>query len=413
MKIEAVEPSRAATGSPSIGMLVRLALVMSLGSAIGQGFGRFAYALLLVPMRNDLGWSYAEAGLMGSANALGYLAGALLVGPAVARWGARRTLRLSVLAASLSLIGAGLTRDFSLLLLCRAANGLSAGLIFVGGAAIVMELDPANRSSQPLNLYYAGPGIGIALSGLLVPVALGTLGWAWGPVWVGMGVIGLLVQVLIELALRRTPSAGGRGGAAAGGLFVAADYLRLWPGLLSYALFGLGYIGYMTFVVAFLQSLGVSTLVVQGFWVVVGVAAALTGVTWGPLIQRVAPHIALVCLLGALSIGALLPVLVPQVWSFVLSGLLFGGSFLGFVSALTRQIRLALPPPRWTAVTGNATALFAAGQLLGPTLTGLIADRQGGLATGLIGSAAVLVVAALVVVFGPKPSSWDAVRGSA
>ncbi|HEU4323663.1 MAG TPA: YbfB/YjiJ family MFS transporter [Roseiflexaceae bacterium] len=403
MKIETADSLQTAT-LPSIGLLVRLALVMSLGSAIGQGFGRFAYALLLVPMRHDLGWSYAAAGLMGSANALGYLAGALLVGPAVARWGARRTLRLSVLAASLSLIGAGLTHDFSLLLLCRAVNGLSAGLIFVGGAAIVMELDPANRSSQPLNIYYAGPGIGIALSGLLVPVALGALGWAWGTVWVGMGVIGLLVQLLIELALRRTPSAAGRGAVAvSGGLFVGADYLRLWPGLLSYALFGLGYIGYMTFAVAFLQSLSVDTVVVQGFWVVVGVAAALTGVTWGPLIQRVAPHIALVCLLAALSVGALLPVFVPQVWSFVLSGLLFGGSFLGFVSALTRQIRLALPPARWTTVTGNATALFAAGQLLGPTLTGLIADQQGGLATGLIGSAVVLVVAALVVVFGPKP----------
>lgn len=389
----------------AVSALARLALMMSLGSAVGQGFGRFAYALLLGPMRADLGWSYAQAGLMGSANALGYLLGALVVGAVVARWGARPTLRVGLLVVCLTLIGMGLTRDFVALLVYRAVNGLCAGLIYVGGAAIVMEQDPLNRSSRPLNLYFAGPGIGIALSGLVVPLAMDGLGWGWGAVWVGLGVLGLVALALIELPLRRSgqarPAASNR---EAQRLFVPHDYRLLWPGILAYTLFGLGYIGYMTFAVAFLQSLHVATLAVQGFWVLVGLAAALTGLTWGPLIQRMPPHWALVLALLVLAGGALLPVLVPHPACFALSGLLFGGSFLAIVSALTRQVRLTLPPARWTTVTGNATALFAVGQLLGPTLTGLIADRQGGLATGLLASAACLTVAALVVLLGPKPA---------
>ena len=39
-----------------------LAVALSMGAAISLGITRFAYALLLPPMREDLGWSYTLAG---------------------------------------------------------------------------------------------------------------------------------------------------------------------------------------------------------------------------------------------------------------------------------------------------------------------------------------------------------------
>ncbi|MBU4505927.1 MAG: YbfB/YjiJ family MFS transporter, partial [Gammaproteobacteria bacterium] len=56
---------------------LRLALALSLGAAVSLGITRFAYGLLLPPMRDDLGWSYTLAGAMNTANAVGYLIGAL------------------------------------------------------------------------------------------------------------------------------------------------------------------------------------------------------------------------------------------------------------------------------------------------------------------------------------------------
>eukprot|EP01036_Dinobryon_divergens_P038608 gene38608-50705_t len=55
---------------------IRLALALSLGAAVSLGITRFAYGLLLPPMREDLGWSYTLAGAMNTANAMGYLLGA-------------------------------------------------------------------------------------------------------------------------------------------------------------------------------------------------------------------------------------------------------------------------------------------------------------------------------------------------
>ena len=44
-----------------------LAVALSMGAAISLGITRFAYALLLPPMREDLGWSYTLAGGMNTA----------------------------------------------------------------------------------------------------------------------------------------------------------------------------------------------------------------------------------------------------------------------------------------------------------------------------------------------------------
>ena len=52
---------------------LRVAAALALGSAIALGLGRFSYALLLQPMRTDLGWSYLTAGAMNTVNAGGYL----------------------------------------------------------------------------------------------------------------------------------------------------------------------------------------------------------------------------------------------------------------------------------------------------------------------------------------------------
>lgn len=382
--------------------LVWLALLVSLGAAVGQGFGRFGYALLLPPMRADLGWSYAQAGLINSANAAGYLAGALSVGFVVARWGPATVVRASLLLASASLIATGLTDQFWALLAARALTGYGAGTMFIGGMAVVVALDSSHRSDLPVAVYYAGPGIGIVISGLLVPWMLGPLGWDWRTVWIALGGLGLLAMLLVELPLRLVRRIPRRATTQRAALFVASDYLRIWPALTAYGLFGLGYIGYMTFIVAFLRAGGASSLAIQGFWVLLGFCAALCGFTWRPVIRRMPSRFALCVILLAMAIGAFLPVISASTLSLALSAVLFGSSFLAVVTVITQEVRETLPPERWTAVMGNATALFALGQLIGPTLTGVIADSPGGLAHGLAGSALLLGIAAMIALIRPR-----------
>src|SRR3954464_2038770 len=77
---------------PTRPSLLGLAAALSLGAAVSLGVTRFAYGLLLPPMREDLQWSYTLAGGMNTANAMGYLLGALVTPALMARWGPSRLL---------------------------------------------------------------------------------------------------------------------------------------------------------------------------------------------------------------------------------------------------------------------------------------------------------------------------------
>src|SRR4051794_32492753 len=95
--------------------------LLSLGPAAATAFARFAYALVLPDMRAALDLSYAEAGLLNTANALGYLLGAVLVAVLGARVGNRRLFSAATMATALVLIAAGLTNDFVAQVVLRAA----------------------------------------------------------------------------------------------------------------------------------------------------------------------------------------------------------------------------------------------------------------------------------------------------
>lgn len=73
-------------GAPDEIRVLMLTAALSLGSAVALGLARFSYALLLPAMQRDLGWSFATAGTMNTANALGYLLGALAFPRLSRRW---------------------------------------------------------------------------------------------------------------------------------------------------------------------------------------------------------------------------------------------------------------------------------------------------------------------------------------
>jgi hypothetical protein len=83
------------------------------------------------------------------------------------------------------------------------------------------------------------------------------------------------------------------------------------------------------------------------------------------------------------------------------SGALFGGVFLSVVASTTALVRHNLPPAAWPAGIAAFTIVFAAGQIVGPTVVGWIADGSGGLARGFVASAAVLALGALLAALQP------------
>ena len=133
------------------------------------------------------------------------------------------------------------------------------------------------------------------------------------------------------------------------------------PALAAYLLFGLGYIGYMTFVISLLREERLAGAVVVAFFVMLGAAVVASSWLWAWLLQRSRGGGALALLNALVAIATVLPVLSVAPLAVFASGLLFGAVFLSLVASTTSLVRHNLAPAAWPAGIAAFTIVFAAG----------------------------------------------------
>ncbi|WP_341892758.1 YbfB/YjiJ family MFS transporter [Variovorax sp. YR752] len=362
------------------------AAALALGAAVSLGLARFSYALLLPPMRAELGWSYTTAGAMNTLNAVGYLVGALLLPRALSRIDARALFLAGGWGTAIVLAAHGLVRGDAALYALRGLAGVASAATFATGGLLAARLGqrPGARPALVLGLYYGGTGLGIIASAAIVPPL------NWPSAWIALAAAALAATALMvrgtrPLAARPVPPP------PRGSGFRARDFAF---GLAGYLMFGLGYIGYMTFIVTLLREQGVSGAVVVAFYVLLGVGVIASSWLWAPLLQRCRGGQPLALLNALLAVATLLPVLSAHPLAVFASGVLFGAVFLSLVASTTAMVRHNLPAAAWPAGIAAFTIVFAAGQIVGPSLVGWVADGAGGLLRGLAISAGLLALGA-------------------
>jgi predicted MFS family arabinose efflux permease len=376
-----------------------LAVGLSLGSAIALGLARFAYALLLPAMKLDLGWSFAQAGAMNTANALGYLLGALAFPRFSRRWPAATLFIAGCVATALLMAVSGLLAGTQALLVLRVITGVASASIFISGGVLAARLASArpHDAGLVLGLYYGGTGWGIVVSAVLVPLTIlkGAHGWQFA--WFALAAACAAFSIAAAGASRKIES--GYAGHASTGRTPDTAAVPRWPrfslALAGYGLFGVGYIGYMTFIVALLRNAGMSATIVTGFYLLLGVATVVSARLWSSLLDRMRGGQALAILNALLAVATLLPALVTQPLVAFVSGLLFGGTFLSAVASTTAFVRHNLPASHWAKGISAFTIVFAFGQIVGPMVIGWVSDGAG-LARGLVYSALLLAVGAVL-----------------
>lgn len=373
------------------GLLV--AFLLSFGPAVSNSFARFAYALILPAMRSDLEWSYSQAGSINTVNAFGYLLGALLTRALVARVGNRALYGWGMVVTSAAIAATGFVRDFEALMAMRALAGVGGAAVFICGGALSGNIFPQRPqlATTTIAVYFAGGGIGLMLSGVAVPLLLEAQGSAaWPLAWRGMGYASLLMTVAAAWSAR---------GIAEPGKMAGEARWRLRPfaaELASYALFALGYIGYMTFVIAWMRLNGASTATVIAVWFVLGLATLLAPLVWRQPAEHWPGGRPLAAVMAVLTAGAALPLASAQPAAMLLSAALFGLAMFSAPSSVGSFIKRALPRPAWGSAIATFTVVFAAGQIAGPVAIGWLADRSGSLQVGLAASAALLALGAVL-----------------
>lgn len=342
-------------------------------------------------MTTGLGLGKPEAGLIASANFLGYLLGAL-----AAAWrpvpGDMRVWLVGALALSAATTGAmGLTENLGAFLALRFANGALAALVMVLASSLTMDrLAAAGRAIWAAGIY-AGVGVGIALSSLAVPLAALGDDDSQGP-WLVCGALALALAVPVWILLgRRGPA---KPAEAAGSVAAGARADGFTRFAVAYGLFGFGYVITATFISDMVRADPALQPAEHVVWLCVGLAAAPSVAFWGWAGQRWGNEqaFAAACLVEAFAV--LLSVLGGGVWPVLAAAALLGGTFMGLTAlGLVNARRLSVGDPRRNLAL--MTAAFGLGQMIGPALAGLLHDGTGSyLAASLMAAAALAAAAA-------------------
>ncbi|MEN2469965.1 YbfB/YjiJ family MFS transporter [Burkholderia sp. GS2Y] len=372
------------------------ALACMIGLAVALGVGRFAFTPLLPLMLADGSIGLKAGSWLASANYAGYFAGA--VSCAALRVAPARMVRFGLAATVLLTAAMGAGHLLPLWLAVRFVAGVVSAWTFVfvsqWGLRRLAELHAPEWSG----VIYAGPGVGIVLTGL-VGSALAGHRAALG--WFGFAALSIVLSVAIwrTFAVPAAASPLPSGAVPHAAAMAAPDTSRrhradaAWLVVL-YGMPGFGYIITATFLPVIARAaLPAGSPWPDLFWPMFG-AALIVGALAA---ARLPGHwdnrllLALGCATQALGIGS--GIVWPNAAGFSLGCVLLGLPFTAITLFAMREAR-RLHGERAAGLMGYATASYGVGQIAGPLVAAPLVARYGSFTPALWVAAATLLAGA-------------------
>jgi len=358
-----------------VGVLVKMA---------GLGFGRFAYPMLLPSMRESLQFSYIEMGLLSGGILAGYLLFSLIGGILVTRFGSKRVVVASLFFGAFSMFLVGRLSEFIPLLFLTFIVGSSGGGVHISMTTLPMAWFEKDKLGSPLGIVTGGGGIGIIITGLLLPYLLSAMGTgAWRACWLILALLTFVVGFISAILLKEKPSHTDLPSlqtnqrTAPSSARPQGSSLTLSAIFLVYFIFGFAYNLYVTYYVAFLvEEVHLTDRVAGAIWSIFGWMCVVSGWIWGFLSDRMGRRETLLWNNGLISLSVLIPLLFHQAFLLGVSAFLFGGTFFGMVTVIAACVGDQGMEKR-AALYGWVTLIHGIGQFLGTLVGGYLRDLTG------------------------------------
>lgn len=369
--------------------LIRL-LASFIALMMAMGIGRFALTPQMPHLLSEGQIDLTAAGLIAAANYLGYFVGAVDSMFARSHHHIRGRLLGGLWLCVLLTLASFWANGFWSHLLLRFGTGVASAWVLVMITGLSQPLAIAAGRPRLGALVFAGPGLGILLTGLLA-LASNLLGEDSATLWLVYGVVAL-GMLLVILPFLPKPDRGAPQSSAPAGRNGSIAHLG-W----IYLLYGLGYIIPATFLSQMASAQFKGAWQADLFWPCFGLAAAL-GVLLVSL-RKPNPDTTRYWLMATLWMQAI--GVFACLWGngvgLVLGVLLCGLPFLACMQLVMQRSREVAPHGAQRS-TGLLTACFALGQLSGPLLASLSNHFSGGLqpALTLAGSGLILAGALLL-----------------
>ena len=364
---------------------------------IGLGVARFAFTGLIPAMLDDY-LSIKFVGILASLNFAGYLAGSIFsifvkdINFKVYLY------RLGVfLAISTTFILAFSSND-TLWLIGRVLGGFAGAMCLIIGTSIVMQKLTIKSKTKAMGIHFSGIGFSILTTDLLARFVL-SLDCSWRDAWFVLTIFALILSFYSVYILSFDKEV------KQNAVKVRFDFSIFTPFvivlIIAYFTEGVGFVVQATFLPDIINNLeGLDGL--GGItWTLVGVAGIPSCIIWMLLAHRFGSSNIIIIALLLQAVGILIPVLSSNVYLNLLSGVLYGGTFIGLV-ALFMNLGGQLSKGNPVVLMGAMTSSYGIGQVIAPLYSIYFIEKYGNYDYALILTAFIVVAGAILLLLAKK-----------
>jgi MFS family permease len=370
---------------------------------------------VLLPIIDEFGLTYAQAGFIAAAVFYSYAAMQFPAGVIGDRIGRKIVLVVCSFGWGVMSLLTGLAQSFASLFALRFVTGITQGTYFSNDRAIVAHYTPKEKAGLGQGISFIGLGIGLTIGIILAGFISERLGWRW--VFFLFCIPSFLASLFIarsitEPDVRETHQNAGskiQGSMGIKSVFRSYDLWMIYVGGIA-GIYGQWMLG--SWGPAMFKEIGVEALSRGALFAsVVGLSAVpgliLNGSLSDALYRRGLSRKTVVVfdfLGGAMLLGAVGLAIRVQAAPLVLMVLMFcAGFFLfGLFGVLYSLISEITPPEVMGSTFGCANSINYIGGFSSPWLTGVIRDATGSFSFGCyVGGCFCLVAAVLILSMRP------------
>lgn len=383
------------------------------------GFGRFAIGMLLPSMASTLHLSYSQMGFISTGNFLGYLVAVLVSGFWAMKIGSRKLIFIALLVVGISMALISRAESFLSVLVLYMLTGMGSGASNVPVMGLVSAWFSSRKRGSAAGFIVIGSGFAIMISGKLIP-AVNRLAGAegWRVSWVILSGAVIAIALLSYVLLRDKPSE--KGLLPYGSEDTPSEHPRTGErpkiniyrkGVLYhlgaiYFLFGYTYVIYATFIVTTLvKERGFSESVAGNFWFWVGFLSLFSGPVFGTLSDRFGRKAGLITVFSLQMLSYLLVASrLPGLYLYLSIGF-YGIVAWSIPSIMAAAVGDYVGARKAASAFGLITFIFGLGQITGPSIAGVLAEKTGSFTSSFFMAAAFAAAAIVLAAFLRKPGT--------
>jgi len=339
---------------------------------IGVGVARFVFTSLLPPMLEDY-LTVSFAGILASVNYVGYLAGSIFAVFIKDIYTKVKYFRLGMILSILTTLVLATTHNETLWLISRVIAGFGAAMSLVVGSAIVMSKLKIDNKTKAMGIYFSGIGFSILVSDLIVRGVFGFDG-TWQDAWLVLTIFVLITSIypIYILSFDKKVNATVVKHHFDKKLFSPFVILLI----MAYFCEGVGMVVQSTFIPDIINSLegleGYGNLT----WTLVGLAGIPSCIIWMNLAHKYGSVNIIIISMSLQVVGILISALTNNMYLNLLSGVLYGGTFIGLV-ALFMSLGGKLASHNPVILMGALTTAYGIGQVLAPLYSVALIEKFG------------------------------------